>query len=179
MTVGRLWPPRYVLPQNGLMETGRLEDGSRIDPVVEEYYQRCSPVVPDCQWLLPSSGSCQLVSGEVERIEIGFGQIMSSSDIVSLGFRAGKSRQFGDEVSLPGPGHDRSKVLASLVRGPPGIGAAILNSFLVNPIQEFANVRSVDLIDINTFSPGGPLGDGRFVLFARSAREFLGGQVLC
>ena len=44
----------------------------------------------------------------------------------------------------------------------------------MNPVQKIANVGPVDLVDIDAVAPGGPFGDGRFVLLAGPAGEFLG-----
>ncbi len=48
----------------------------------------------------------------------------------------------------------------------------------MNPIEELSDVGPLDLIDVNSFSPSNPLGDGRSVLLAGSGREFFGGQIL-
>ena len=79
---------------------------------------------------------------------------------------------------FPRPRHDRSQVLACFVRSATGIGAAVLGSLVMDPIQKIANMRPVDLVDIDAVAPGGPLGDGGLVFLPRPAGEFLGREVL-
>ncbi|WP_146401602.1 hypothetical protein [Planctomycetes bacterium CA13] len=61
---------------------------------------------------------------------------------------------------LPGPRHDGSEIISSLVRSASWIGTAIRGSFVMYQIQEVANVRSIDLVDIDAIAPGNPFGDG-------------------
>src|SRR6056297_2607847 len=168
LAVGRIRAPRDVPPKDWFVKAGALENCPGVDSVIEKYDQGRSPVVTHAERLLPAAGPLQSVGGEVQSIQIGLGQVMASGNI-PLRFGAWEPGQLGDVILLPGPGHNRSEILAGLVRRTPRIRAAILGCFLVDPVQKIANMRTIDLGNIDAIAPGNPLGDSRFVLFAGSA----------
>ncbi len=81
LAVGRFRPPRDVPPKDWLVKAGDLENRPGVDRVIEEHDQGRSPVVPDGERLLPAAGPLQLVGGEVQSIQIGLGQVMTSGNI--------------------------------------------------------------------------------------------------
>ncbi len=97
--------------------------------------------MPNRERMRPATQSRQFVGGEVQSVEIRFRQIVTAGNIaLRLWFR--KGGKLGHVVMLPCPRHDRSQVLPGFVRGATGIGASVLGSLVMHPIQEVANVRS-------------------------------------
>ncbi len=159
LTIWWFGSPRNVPPENRLMKRGRFENRPSIDSVVEEHDQCRSPVVPNGERLLPTPWPFQLVRGEVERIQIRLGQIVTAGHVpLWLGFW--KSRKFLQKVLLPSPREKRSEILAGFVGRSSSVRSAVTLRFLIDPVEKFSKVRSANLIDINSLSPGGPLGDG-------------------
>ena len=119
-----------------------------------------------------------MASGEVQCVEIRLRQVVPSGN-VALCLRFRKGGKLGHGVVLPCPGHDGPQVFAGFIRSAARIGATVLGSLVMHPIQKIANVGSVDLVDIDFGGPSRPFGDGRLVFLACPAGEFFGSEVLC
>ena len=160
-------------PKNRLMESGGPEHRPRVDAIVEKDHQGRPPAVSDRKRLLPPPWLRQLVRGKVEGVQVRLRQIVSAGHIsLRLGF--GKPWELLQIILLPSPGHDCPEILASLVRGPSGIGTSVVTCSFMDPVEEFTNVVSLNLIDVDSFAPGTPLRDGRPVLFCCSSGFFVG-----
>ena len=151
-------------------------DGPGIDAVVEEHDQGGAPVPADRMRGVPAPRPSHLVGSEVEGVDLGLGQVVSAGD-VALVPGPGEPRQRVDQLLLPGPVEDGAEVLAGLVGRAAWVLSLILDGLIVDPVEEFADVLSSQLLDWGAAAPPLPFPEGREVLVARRARQGLGAQV--
>ena len=138
LTVWRVMLPRDVPPTNWFVSWHTSPNRSRVQAIVEEDDNGTSPVSSHWDCVIPASWSLHPVRCEVKRINFRLGEVMSSRD-GPLWSWLGESGKDFDQISLPCPRHDRSKMFAGLVRGAARILAVHLHCSLVHPIQKVSD----------------------------------------
>ena len=151
------------------MEPCRLSDGARIQAIVKEHHQRTSPEAANWEWVAPTSRAFHLVGGEIDRIDLRFGQVVPPG-YVALCFRLGEFWQGIEHVLLPRPRHHSAQMRTNLVRGAAWIPAVSASSVVVDPIQKLADVFAPELVKWNSSTPACPLPECCGVLLTRSLR---------
>jgi hypothetical protein len=143
-------------PEDRFVERRGFPDGPGIDAVVEEYDESAAPVPPDGERTVPAPRTLHHVSGEVEGVDFGLGQVVAAGHVALLpGLREPRRRV--NQFLLPGPRKDGAEVLAGLVGSTTGIRPFIRDSPLVDPVQKLADVLPPQLLDGNAPAPLLPL----------------------
>ncbi len=126
----------------------------------------------DGDGMLPATWTRKLISGEIQCVEIGFGQIMTTGHI-PLWLRLWKSRKLFNKILLPCPRQNCPQMLACFVCCSAWIRPAILNCLVVNVIQKFPKMRSLDLVYVDASFPGEPLCKSGSIFFPGSTGQLL------
>lgn len=124
-----------MTPTDRLMEWQRLPDCSRINTVVEEDDQCCSPISSEVRRFLPTSGALHLVRREVKRVQLSLRQIVLSGD-GPLRPVSRKSWQRFDQIMLPSLGKSSSQMCTHLVGCSPRIAPLMRHGVFVDPVEK-------------------------------------------
>src|SRR5262249_34742133 len=125
---------------------------------------------------VPAPRPSHLVGGEVEGVDLGFGQVVSAGDVALVPGR-GEPWQCVNQLLLPGLVEDGAEVLAGLVGRAAGVLSLTLDSLIVDPVEALADALAAQWLDGAGAAPPLPLPEGGEVLVARGAGQGLGAQV--
>ncbi len=159
------------------MKRSGLPKSPRIDPIVEEKRNRCSPVPANRVRFFPAFGLLHGVRCKVESVDLRFGKVVPPSH-VTLSFGFWEAWERIDEVLLPGPGNDCTQMVASFVGSATWICAFIRNCSLVDPVQKFSHFSAPKLLDGHTISPSRPFFERRTVLASGCRSTLVHSEVL-
>ncbi len=137
---------------------------SGIKSIVEEEQDRCTLVSTDRTFCLPTFGTLHVVRGNVESIDLHFGEVMSTG-YKTLYFRLWEAWEKINKVLLPSPGNDRTKMISGFVGGTSRVRTFVGDRTFMDPIQEFSYFSATHLFYGRTVSPLCPFLEGRQVFF--------------
>src|SRR5215831_13145372 len=138
------------------MERSGFPDGPCVHAVIEECHQSAAPVPPDGNRMVPTARWRHLVRREIERINLGLGQIMPACHI-ALHTRHRKSRHGIDKFLFPSPRKYGTQVFACLVRRSTGICPFLGDGSFVNPVKELPDALALQFLDWGACTPSLPL----------------------